>query len=204
MTDTLARAFAGDIEVRASGEGRTIAGIFVPWERSASVSDGGPVYREMFQRGSLSKTIAERGSRVKFLSQHSSRTNPLGRATLLREDAAGAYGEFVVSKTQAGDEALELVRDGALDSFSVGFTPVKHERRDGAFGASDHSITLARRKSSGLNATFWRRARVRWITSFGFPKTTSKPSTIPRGTSVATAATLSTSTPASATAMGVA
>ena len=131
MTESISRAFTGDIEVRASAEGRTIAGIIVPWDRKARVSDGGPSYDEMFRRGSLAKTIRERADRVKFLSQHNSRTNPLGVARVLREDAAGAYGEFVVSKTQAGDEALELVRDGALDSFSVGFTPVKHEKRDG-------------------------------------------------------------------------
>lgn len=131
MTDALSRAFAGDIEVRNDGTGRTIEGIFVPWDTSARVSDGGPSYDEMFQRGSLSKTIAERGSRVKFLAQHISRQNPLGRAVELREDGAGAFGRFAVSKTQAGDEALELVRDGALDSFSVGFTPVKHEKRNG-------------------------------------------------------------------------
>lgn len=131
MTESISRAFTGDIEVRASAEGRTIAGIIVPWDRKARVSDGGPSYDEMFRRGSLAKTIHERADRVKFLSQHNSRTNPLGVARVLREDASGAYGEFVVSKTQAGDEALELVRDGALDSFSVGFTPVKHEKRDG-------------------------------------------------------------------------
>lgn len=131
MSDALSRAFAGDIEVRSDGTGRTIEGIIVPWDRSARVSDGGPSYDEMFQRGSLTKTIAERGDRVKFLAQHMSRTNPLGRATELREDGAGAFGRFAVSKTQAGDEALELVRDGALDSFSVGFTPVKHEKRNG-------------------------------------------------------------------------
>jgi HK97 family phage prohead protease len=131
MTDNISRAFTGDIEVRASAEGRTIAGIIVPWDQKARVSDGGPSYDEMFRRGSLAKTIRERADRVKFLSQHNARTNPLGVARVLREDAAGAYGEFVVSKTQAGDEALELVRDGALDSFSVGFTPVKHEKRDG-------------------------------------------------------------------------
>lgn len=131
MTDTLSRAFVGDIEVRASGDGRTIAGIVAPFNRSARVSDGGPPYEEMFAPGAFKRTIQHRGDRVKLLSQHSSRTNPLGRATLLREDASGLYGEFVLSKTQAGDEALELVRDGALDSFSVGFSPVKHERRTG-------------------------------------------------------------------------
>jgi uncharacterized protein len=129
MTDHISRAFDGDIEVRADASGRTVRGIFVPWDREARVSDGGPFYREAFQRGSLTKTFSERGDRVKFLSQHDARSNPLGRAVLLREDAAGAYGEFAVSRTQAGDEALELIRDGVLDSFSVGFTPVKHEKR---------------------------------------------------------------------------
>lgn len=125
-TEAYTREFTADLEVRASGDGRTITGIVVPFEREARVSDGGPSYMEMFRRGAFTKTIAERGSRVKFLSQHDQRRNPLGRATLLREDATGVYGEFQVSKTSAGDEALELVRDGALDSFSVGFAPVKH------------------------------------------------------------------------------
>lgn len=130
-TVDISRAFTGDIEVRSDGTGRTVHGIVVPFDRVARVSDGGPSYDEAFQRGAFAKTIAERGSKVKLLSQHDSRSNPLGRATLLREDAAGLYGEFSVSKTRAGDEALELVRDGALDSFSVGFKPVNHAMRAG-------------------------------------------------------------------------
>ncbi|MEO7402398.1 MAG: HK97 family phage prohead protease [Burkholderiales bacterium] len=39
-------------------------------------------------------------------------------------------GEFRVSNTRDGDEALELVRDGALDSFSIGFGKGK-ERKTG-------------------------------------------------------------------------
>ena len=30
MTDTLSRAFAGDIEIRSDGSGRTVHGIVVP------------------------------------------------------------------------------------------------------------------------------------------------------------------------------
>lgn len=123
----LSRSFC-DLEVRASGEGRTILGIVVPFERTAEVSDGGPFYPEMFRQGAFAKSIAERGDRVKLLSQHNGRANPLGRAIVLREDTIGLYGEFQVSKTAAGDEALELARDGALDSFSVGFAPVKHTK----------------------------------------------------------------------------
>lgn len=129
MTETISRAFAADLEVRADGTGRTVHGIVVPFDRVARVSDGGPAYDEAFQRGAFAKTIAERGDKVKLLSQHNARAFPLGRATGLREDAAGLYGEFHVSKTAAGDEALELLRDGALDSFSVGFSPIKHEKR---------------------------------------------------------------------------
>jgi HK97 family phage prohead protease len=128
MTESLSRAFAADIEVRADGTGRTVHGIVVPFDRVARVSDGGPSYNEGFRKGAFARTIQHRGDRVKLLSQHNARTNPLGRATLLREDAAGLYGEFHVSKTNAGDEALELLRDGALDSFSVGFTPIQHVR----------------------------------------------------------------------------
>lgn len=130
MTDTLSRAYAVDMEVRSDGSGRTVHGIVVPFDMVARVSDGGAPYDEAFQRGAFAKTIAEGGSRVKLLSQHNARTNPLGRATMLREDATGLYGEFRVSKTAAGDEALELLRDGSLDSFSVGFRPIKHENRN--------------------------------------------------------------------------
>ena len=143
MTESLSRAFTGDIEVRADATGRTVTGIVVPFERTARVSDGGPSYDEAFQRGAFAKTIAERGGKVKLLSQHNARTNPLGRATLLREDAAGLYGEFSVSRTQAGDEALELIRDGALDSFSVGFAPVKHEKRAGVLWRTEVALREA-------------------------------------------------------------
>lgn len=123
----LARAFAADLSIRADGEGRTIAGIVVPFDATASVSDGGPRYEERFARGAFAKTIAERGDRVKLLMQHDHR-EPIGRATLLREDGAGLYGEFRVSAVPSGDQALQLVRDGVLDSFSLGFTPIKHSR----------------------------------------------------------------------------
>lgn len=126
MSEALSRAFVSDIEIRSDGTGRTVHGIVVPFDRVAKVSDGGKPYDEMFQKGAFTKTIQERGDRVKLLSQHDARRNPLGRAVMLREDDAGLYGEFRVSRTAAGDEALELLRDGALDSFSVGFTPINH------------------------------------------------------------------------------
>lgn len=124
---TITRAYATDLSIRADGDGRTVSGIVVPFDTVARVSDGGPSYEERFQRGAFAKTIAERGDRVKLLMQHDSR-EPVGKAVELREDPAGLFGSFRVSNVPAGDHALELVRDGVIDSFSVGFSPVKHTR----------------------------------------------------------------------------
>lgn len=120
------RAHQADLEVR--GDGRTVVGIAVPYDAPTAIRDHSGSYTEIFRRGAFAKTISERGDRVKFLAQHDRRSMPLGKATLLREDASGLYGEFRVSNTTAGDEALELIRDGALDAFSVGFRPVKDRK----------------------------------------------------------------------------
>lgn len=127
MTDLLSRTLAhADMQVR--GDGRTVFGLAVPFDRVARVDDGRGPYDEVFRYGAFAKTIREGAQRVKFLGHHNRTANPLGRAMSLQEDTAGLVGEFRVSKTQAGDEALELVRDGALDAFSVGFAGVKERK----------------------------------------------------------------------------
>jgi len=123
----LQRDFVADLEIRSGGDGRTVHGIIVPFGQVARVSDGGAPYDEKFQSGSFTKTLQERKAPVYLLSQHKSDA-PLGRATDIREEALGVYGAFRVSKTNSGDEHLELVRDGVLGSFSVGFRPVAQKR----------------------------------------------------------------------------
>jgi len=128
MSEILYRAFASDLELRAGGDGRTITGLAVPFGEPAEVNDPrrGP-YTESFVPGAFTRTIAQRGDKVKLFTEHSHQHGklPIGKATLLREDARGLYGEFRVSQTRAGDEALELTRDGALDGLSVGFRSVE-------------------------------------------------------------------------------
>ena len=130
MSDLRRAYVAADLTIRAGGDGRTISGLVVPFGESARVSDGGRPYMEAFQRGAFTKTLAERRSPVKLLSQHDS-TQPIGVATTLEERDAGLYGEFRVTETRHGNDQLALVRDGALDSFSVGFSPISHVQRDG-------------------------------------------------------------------------
>lgn len=119
---------SADLEIR--GDGRTVYGLAVPFDAPTTVNDGGGEYTEVFRQGAFVKTIAEGAqTRVKFFTNHSHRQNklPIGVAQSLREDQAGLVGEFRVSKTPDGDQAIELVRDGALDSFSIGFAPVKQK-----------------------------------------------------------------------------
>ncbi|MBT2271405.1 HK97 family phage prohead protease [Rhodococcus cerastii] len=123
MSQIITRATSTDLSIRS--DGRTVHGIAVPFNSPTDIRDFEGEYEESFKFGAFTRTIAERGSRVKFLAHHDSRAMPLGRATLLREDPAGLYAEFRVSETQAGDEALELIRDGALDGFSIGFRAIR-------------------------------------------------------------------------------
>ena len=58
---------------------------------------------------------------------HESGSCPLGPVRSLAESDDGLRMEAYVSKTTAGDEVLELVRDGALGGLSIGFSPIREE-----------------------------------------------------------------------------
>jgi HK97 family phage prohead protease len=120
-------AAVADLEVRSGGDGRTVHGMVVPYDTPAEIPHGSSSYLEEFRMGSFARSVAERGDRIKLLSQHNRESNPLGRATSLVEDPRGLTGSFRISKTTQGDDALELIRDGSLDSFSIGFKPVTDE-----------------------------------------------------------------------------
>lgn len=119
------RAYETDLEIRGDGDGRTVCGIVVPYDVEQRITSN---LVEVFRRGVFSRVIPA-AHRVKLLVSHDSRALPIGRATLLREDTNGLYGEFRVSKGSRSDDILELVRDGALSEFSVGFQPIKDNRR---------------------------------------------------------------------------
>ena len=148
MGDLLRHGYAADLTIRSGGDGRTVSGICVPFNTPTSVCDWGVRYQEQFAPGAFQRTIAHAGpQRVKFLAQHDRGAFPLGRAETLVDDPAkypGLYGEFRVSKTERGDEALELIRDGALDGLSVGFAPVRSDPMNATSGAlvTRHEVKL--------------------------------------------------------------
>lgn len=86
-------------------------------------------YNTMFQHGAFRKTITERASDVLLLYQHDLR-QPLGKILSLRETQAGLEFRARISLTSYGADALQLLRDGAIQDISIGFEPVKSRMLD--------------------------------------------------------------------------
>jgi HK97 family phage prohead protease len=124
MSNKEERSYTLDLQVREDGDGRTIYGIAVPYDKEQRV---GSDMVEVFRKGAFADVI-KAAHRVKLLRNHDI-NNPIGRATVLRETDQGLYAEFKISKTREGDDALELVKDGALDQLSIGFAPIKNRKR---------------------------------------------------------------------------
>lgn len=125
-TRSCVRAFAADLEIRS--DGRTISGIAAPFNTPTEIADSLGHYTEVIVPGAFTRTIAERGAdKVKLLAQHDRQAFPIGRAISLRESTAGLVAEFRVAQTQAGDEALALLRDGVVDGLSIGFRTIRDQ-----------------------------------------------------------------------------
>jgi hypothetical protein len=115
---TLFRTIPARLEVRAGGDGRTLAGLVVPYGVEVDVG----AYRERFTLGAFADADP---AQVPLTAPHprDGGTLPIGITTELAEHPDGLHGAWRVSKTQLGDEVLELVRDGAVSGLSVGFVP---------------------------------------------------------------------------------
>jgi HK97 family phage prohead protease len=127
-TQTQYRNFRPDLEVRASGDGRTIHGLAVPYNAPTRIHDS---LIEQFARAAFNHQLGT-PNRVKFSREHVPLGGVLiGAATELRDDKSGLYGAWRVSKTRDGDETLELVRDGALSHLSIEFRERQNRRLAG-------------------------------------------------------------------------
>jgi len=126
MPEILTRSFEGqDLEIRSGGDGRTVTGIAVPYNVEQRINAD---LIEVFRPGAFNAQL-NAAHRVKFTREHLSMGGVLiGRATELRDDAKGLYAEFRVSQTPAGDETLELIRDGVLTDLSIGFMAGQNHR----------------------------------------------------------------------------
>jgi HK97 family phage prohead protease len=116
------RFTASPVSIEAAPEGdgkRQIMGVAAPYNVEATVSDGTTV---KFLPGSLPVD----GPAPKLIQNHDLAA-AIGVVTERVEDENGMYFVARISKTAAGNDALELAKDGVLDAVSVGAEPITAE-----------------------------------------------------------------------------
>jgi HK97 family phage prohead protease len=96
---------------------RTLAGLALPYNVQATVSDGTKV---MFMPGSL-----DAGGKMPKLYLGHDATQAVGLVTSMVDTPGGMMYEARISETALGNEALVLAADGVLDAVSVGVNPTK-------------------------------------------------------------------------------
>jgi HK97 family phage prohead protease len=101
---------------------RTIEGVAVPYNVPATVSGG---ERVMFLRGSLPTD----GKAPRLLENHDA-SRIIGVVTARMDDDNEMRYSARISATKAGDDVIELIKDGALDAVSVGVDPIDAEYND--------------------------------------------------------------------------
>jgi uncharacterized protein len=114
--DTLA------MELRDISESeRLIVGVIAPYSETTYLTPD-PA-GERILRGAFKKSIAQRGGKIPLCRAHDHSVK-LGTSRRFTDDASGLIGEFVVNPGGPGDALLEDVRNGYLESMSVGFQPL--------------------------------------------------------------------------------
>ncbi len=110
-------------EAKASYEGkRTIKGYAAAFGNVDKTGD-------IIHKGAFSKTIQENGKNVKLIVQHELKS-PIGKVTMLKEDDYGLYFEAKIANTPAGDEYLQLMKEGVIDKFSIGYKTIRFKRTE--------------------------------------------------------------------------
>ncbi|WP_368105447.1 HK97 family phage prohead protease, partial [Bifidobacterium bifidum] len=98
------------------GDGRTLKGVAVPFGSVIDTWDGA----ETFDRDCVFDDVES----AKLCYQHG---ELIGRITNAEPLDDGLHVTARISDTQRGRDVAALLRDGALDSLSVGFVPIESE-----------------------------------------------------------------------------
>ena len=107
------------IEIKSEIKAESDDGTF---EGYGSVFNNTDLGNDIIKKGAFQKSLNQRGEKgVKLLYQHKS-DMPIGVFDEIKEDSHGLYvkGRLAL-KTQAGKDAYELLKMGALDGLSIGF-----------------------------------------------------------------------------------
>jgi len=116
MDNLITRSF----EIRATDtEKREVSGVAVPFNETIDIGGG---WSERFEKGAV-----DLNADVKLFRDHK---EIIGKVTEMEESDEGLLIRAKISETVLGNETLNLVKDGAIKSFSVGFIPVVDEKKE--------------------------------------------------------------------------
>jgi HK97 family phage prohead protease len=129
-----------EVELRlGTTEERTITGIAVPYGEDANI---GGAYIERFAPGAI-RSVED----VKIFYGHQHDDLPIGKVIEGRDTEHGFEITAKIANTALGNDVLELMRDGVINKFSVGFEPIE-QTRDGNIVTRTH---VALREVSAVN-----------------------------------------------------
>jgi phage head maturation protease len=116
---TLLRSWSTELHCRDDG---TLTGTVVPYGVPATVLEHGRRYVEDFGPHALAGDVGRAGEiELTMLHPRTGRDVPVGITTALTDTDAGLDGTWQVLDTEAGRDALTLVRAKALRFLSAGF-----------------------------------------------------------------------------------
>ena len=117
--------------LRQEGDGSLLVGYAAVFNKWAEIDSWEGRFRERIAPGAFRKTLKERGAKVKVLFNHgmdpSIGDKPLGKPTVLEEDARGLKVEVPLDDTSYNADIRALLRSGALDGMSFRMTVVEDE-----------------------------------------------------------------------------
>ena len=108
-------------EIKSDDAGFEVSGYVSTF---GNVDHGGDVV----MRGAFDTNLSSK-TPVRFLFAHDSH-QVLGLPLEFKSDDKGLFGRFKISQTQLGRDVHTLLKDGALDSFSIGYVPTDVEYDD--------------------------------------------------------------------------
>ena len=163
MSSMFVRAFpVEDMEIRASGDGRTVTAYATVFDTEVDISDRHGVYREVISPSAFDRTLAHHGTNFGVFYNHaltlagtpSERGSmPIGTPLEVRADAKGLLTVVRYNRTALAEEALEAIRSGALTAMSFGGRFIASDPkppRGGFRPGADGSLTTCTRTEIAL------------------------------------------------------
>lgn len=138
MTDVLIRSVVTELDV--AGDGRTIVGTIVPYDKPTVVDDGFGPYVEVVERGAFAKILR---NPPRYVRVHLEHLGPwVGRGERWLDGAEGLAMSMRLDDTEGGRAAAFKVRDGQCPALSVGMVPGRTRTVLGPDGPEEHRVTV--------------------------------------------------------------